>query len=72
MKTKYIYLLLAGIFALMSCEEDATPILELKTAAALHALSQTDITITEDNSDYFNLMWSSRNGWKPIICNPKW
>lgn len=17
-------------------------------------------------------MWSSRNGWKPIICNPKW
>ncbi len=25
MKTKYIYLLLAGIFALMSCEEDATP-----------------------------------------------
>ena len=41
MKTKYIYLLLAGIFALMSCEEDATPILELKTAAALHALSQT-------------------------------
>lgn len=49
MKTKYIYLLLAGIFALMSCEEDATPILELKTAAALHALSQTDITITKDN-----------------------
>lgn len=47
MKTKYIYLLLAGIFALMSCEEDATPILELKTAAALHALSQTDITITK-------------------------
>ena len=51
MKTKYIYLLLAGIFALMSCEEDATPILELKTAAALHALSQTDITITKDNKD---------------------
>ena len=35
MKTKYIYLLLAGIFALMSCEEDATPILELKTAAEM-------------------------------------
>ena len=51
MKTKYIYLLLAGIFALMSCEEDATPILELKTAAALHALYQTDITITKDNKD---------------------
>ena len=38
MKTKYIYLLLAGIFALMSCEEDATPILELKTAAPKQTL----------------------------------
>lgn len=51
MKTKYIYLLLAGIFTLMSCEDDATPILELKTAATLHALSQTDITITKDNKN---------------------
>lgn len=51
MKTKYIYLLLASFFTLMSCEEDATPVLELKTAASLHTLSQTDITINKDNKD---------------------
>ena len=51
MKTKYIYLLLVTFLALMSCEDDATPVMELKSAASLHTLAQSDFTFNKDNKD---------------------
>lgn len=71
MKTKYIYLLLAGFLTLMSCEEDATPVMELKSAASIHALSQTDITIDKDNKDaqFPEIVWDKANYGVSAVVN---
>ena len=51
MKFKKIFFLSAGVLALASCSEDTTdPVLELRQAATLNAVTPADITITKDNS----------------------
>lgn len=59
MKKIYLLTLLLGIIAFSSCEDDLTPVLEVKTPARLEALAQTEYNITAANAEQeFALKWS--------------
>lgn len=72
MKTKYIYLLLVSFLALMSsCEDDATPVMELKSAASLHALAQSEFTFNKDNknAEFPQIVWDKADYGVSAVVN---
>ena len=59
MKKIYLYTLLLGLAGLTSCEDDASPVLSVKSNAELEALPQSEYTFTETNADDpFTVKWS--------------
>lgn len=60
MKKIYLYTLLLGLAAGMSsCEDDATPVLSVKSNAVLEALPQAEYTFTAANAaDAFTVKWT--------------
>lgn len=72
MKFKNIYFLAVGVLALASCAEDTTdPVLELRQAATLNAVSPADITITKDNStaQFPDITWEKANYGNGAVVN---
>lgn len=60
MKRIYLYTLLLGLAAgISSCEDDATPVLSVKSNAVLEALPQTEYAFTAANAaDAFTVKWT--------------
>lgn len=59
MKKIYLYTLLLGLAGLTSCEDDASPVLSVKSNAELEALPQSEYTFTETNAnDAFTVKWN--------------
>lgn len=59
MKKIYLYTLLLGLAGLTSCEDDASPVLSVKSNAELEALPQAEYTFTETNAnDPFTVKWN--------------
>lgn len=59
MKKIYLYTLLLGLIGLTSCEDDATPVLSVKTNAVLEELPKAEYTFTADNTaDPFTIKWA--------------
>ena len=72
MKFKNIFFLAVGALALASCSEDTTdPVLELRQAATLNAVSPADITITKDNStaQFPDITWEKANYGTGAVVN---
>ena len=72
MKFKNIYFLAVGVLALASCAEDTTdPVLELRQAATLNAVTPADITITKDNStaQFPDITWEKANYGSGAVVN---
>ena len=72
MKFKHIFFLAAGVLALASCAEDTTdPVLELRQAATLNAVTPADITITKDNSTaaFPEITWEKANYGSGAVVN---
>ena len=72
MKFKNIFILAAGVFAFASCSEDTTdPVLELRQAATLNAITPADITISKDNSaeQFPDITWEKANYGSGAVVN---
>jgi len=72
MKFKNIFFLSAGVLTLASCVEDTTePVLELRQAATLNAVTPADITITKDNStaQFPDITWEKANYGTGAVVN---
>lgn len=78
MKKIYLYTLLLGLVGLTSCEDDASPVLSVKTNAELEALPQAEYTFTEANAkDAFTIKWNpvdygfqGVNSYTVVMSNP--
>lgn len=78
MKKIYLYTLLLGLAGLTSCEDDASPVLSVKSNAELEALPQSEYTFTEANAkDAFTIKWNPTdfgfqavNAYTVTLTNP--
>lgn len=69
MKKIYLLAFLLGILTLSSCEDDKTPVLELKAPAQLEALPQAEYAITAANAEQdFVIKWQPADyGFQAVV-----
>lgn len=72
MKSKYIFPLVAGVLAMVSCSDDiTTPVLQLQQAAKLNAITPAEVTFTKDNSaeQFPEISWEKANYGNGAVVN---